>query len=252
MAYTRLESFGSIAQNYDRFRPGYPPALIDELMRLGPRRVLDIGCGTGKAAVALAERGVEVLGVEIDERMAEIARGHGIEVEVASFEAWDDAGRKFDTLISGQAWHWVDPVSGPLKAARLLEPGGTMALFWNTDRKREPLGSVIDAIYREQVPELMATIDALVAHHRDRPYVAPLEASGAFQSVSMQYFDSERVDTRDQWLGMIGTHSDHVTLEPERRERLLASVGAAIDAAGGTIAVDVSTYLVLATTPGRE
>jgi len=248
----RAESFGSIAANYDRFRPGYPPALFDELMTLSPRRVLDIGCGTGKAAVPLIERGVDVLGVEIDERMAEVARSYGVEVEVASFETWDAAGRTFDMIISGQAWHWVDPGTGPVKAAQLLEPGATMALFWNTDRKREPLASVIDAIYRDQAPEIMATIEALKAHHRDRPYVAPIEASGLFTSVRTKYFDSERVDTRDQWLGLIGTHSDHVTLDPQRRERLLASVGAAIDHAGGTIPVDVSTYLVLASTSGRE
>jgi len=248
----RAESFGSIAANYDRYRPGYPPALINELMTLAPRRVLDIGCGTGKAARMLAERGVEVLGVEIDERMADVARSHGIDVEVASFESWDDRGRTFDMIISGQAWHWVDPVAGPVKAARLLEPGGTMALFWNTDRKREPLATAIDNVYSEQVPEIKATIAALKAHHQDRPYVEPIEASGLFESVDAKYFDSERVDNRDQWLGMIGTHSDHVTLEPARRERLLASVASIIDEAGGTIAVDVSTYLVLAKTPGRE
>jgi 2-polyprenyl-3-methyl-5-hydroxy-6-metoxy-1,4-benzoquinol methylase len=98
-------SFGSVAERYDRFRPGYPDALIDDLIGLRPLDVLDVGCGTGKVAVALAERGVRVLGVEPDAQMASVARGHGIPVEVACFEDWDDAGRRFDLITSGHAWH---------------------------------------------------------------------------------------------------------------------------------------------------
>ena len=52
--------------------------------------MLDVGCGTGKVARELSARGLEVLGVELDERMAAIARGHGIEVELGAFEDWDD------------------------------------------------------------------------------------------------------------------------------------------------------------------
>ena len=78
----RAGSFGSVAEQYDRYRPGYPVALIDDLAALRPATVLDVGCGTGKAAVALAGRGLAVLGVEPDERMAEVARGHGVEVQV--------------------------------------------------------------------------------------------------------------------------------------------------------------------------
>src|SRR5216684_9221402 len=80
----RAESFGSTAQQYDRYRPTYPDALFDDLAALEPMQVLDIGCGTGKAAVALARRGLSVLGVEPDERMANVARDYGIAVEVAA------------------------------------------------------------------------------------------------------------------------------------------------------------------------
>ena len=77
---SRAESFGAGARAYDRARPSYPSALIDDVLADGPRAVLDVGCGTGKLARLIAERGVPVLGVEIDERMAEVARAHGIDV----------------------------------------------------------------------------------------------------------------------------------------------------------------------------
>ena len=126
----RAESFGDVAEQYDRFRPSYPVALVDDLMALGASEVLDIGCGTGKAGQLLVQRGGSVLGVEIDAQMCGIARRHGLTVETAPFETWDPIGRRFDLIISGQAWHWVDPSIGVPKAATLLRPGGTIALFW--------------------------------------------------------------------------------------------------------------------------
>ncbi|MCU1426215.1 MAG: methyltransferase type 11, partial [Actinomycetia bacterium] len=82
----RAESFGADAARYDRARPSYPAALVDALTVDEPHEVLDIGCGTGIASRLFAARGCHVLGVEIDERMAAVAREHGIDVELGAFE----------------------------------------------------------------------------------------------------------------------------------------------------------------------
>jgi 2-polyprenyl-3-methyl-5-hydroxy-6-metoxy-1,4-benzoquinol methylase len=103
----RAESFGSVAEQYDRYRAGYPEGLIEDLVGMRPARVLDVGCGTGKVAVPLIRRGLSVLGVEADERMAGVARGHGVHVQVAAFETWDTAGQVFDLVTCGDAWHWI-------------------------------------------------------------------------------------------------------------------------------------------------
>ncbi|TMD83661.1 MAG: class I SAM-dependent methyltransferase, partial [Chloroflexi bacterium] len=105
----RAESFGADAERFDRTRPSYPAAMVDDLLASTPSRVLDVGCGTGKVARLFLAKGREVLGVEPDSRMVRVARSHGIQVEVSTFEAWEPAHRLFDLVVSGQAWHWVDP-----------------------------------------------------------------------------------------------------------------------------------------------
>ena len=87
--------------------------------------MLDVGCGTGKAARLLIERGCDLLGVEPDPSMAAIARSHGISVEEATFESWDSRGRMYDLIVSGQAWHWVDPMLGVDESGFAAAPGGT-------------------------------------------------------------------------------------------------------------------------------
>jgi predicted TPR repeat methyltransferase len=131
---SRAESFGNVAQLYDRARPTYPPELVDSLLSDGPRHVVDIGCGTGIAGALFAARGCEVTGVEVDPRMAAVAQTKGIEVEVASFEQWDDRGRRFELAISAQAWHWIEP----------QDPGLTIVLGKSTHRG-EDAASAFDA-----------------------------------------------------------------------------------------------------------
>src|SRR5260370_22155542 len=125
------ESFGVDPERYNRTRPRYPDAMVERIVAASPSPgsgpgpgVLDVGCGTGTAARQFQAVGCQVLGVEPDARMANFARRTGVEVEVATFEAWDPAGRQFDAVVAGTAWHWVDPVAGAAKAAQGPRAGG--------------------------------------------------------------------------------------------------------------------------------
>jgi SAM-dependent methyltransferase len=151
---SRAESFGAVAELYDRARPSYPAALLDALLLDGARRVLDVGCGTGIASALLAARGCEVLGVEVDVRMAAVARRKDLEVEVAAFERWADRGRRFDLVASGQAWHWIDPLSGAVKAAAVLREGGRIGVFWNFGDPPPEVRERLAPIYARLEPEL--------------------------------------------------------------------------------------------------
>jgi SAM-dependent methyltransferase len=156
------ESFGADAERYDRTRPPYPNPLVQRIVAASPGPdVLDVGCGTGTAARQFQAVGCRVLGVDPDARMAEFARHGGIQVEVSTFEDWDSAGREFDAVIAGTAWHWVDPVAGAAKAARLLRDGGLLAPFHHVFQTPPELLDALISSYREVAPDSPVNLEPL-------------------------------------------------------------------------------------------
>ncbi len=242
----RALSFGGVADLYDRARPSYPSALIDELMELGARRVLDVGCGTGKAARLLIERGCDLLGVEPDPYMAAIARSHGINVEEATFESWDSRARVYDLIVSGQAWHWVDPALGVAKAAALLRPGGHLGVFWNRGRPEDDAQRTLEAVYLRCAPEIATTNVALNPMNDPTDRLHEFRDLGVFTDVVVREFPWTTVYDRAGWIDLIATHSDHLRLPDIQRSALLEAVGDAVDGMGGTLTYHYSTLLVLA------
>ena len=252
---SRAESFGSVADLYDRARPTYPPALIDALLADGGRTVLDVGCGTGIASALFAARGCAVTGVEVDARMAEIARGKGLEVEVSSFEQWDDRGRRFDVVASGQAWHWIDPTAGAIRAADVLRDqwtaGGVLEL-------RRPARGGARAARADLRPVGARTRELLGCARRQAartsgstsPSAGSRPQTGSGRSRSAISRGSRTYRARD-WTDFLATHSDHQALEPARREQLLDEVADAVDAIGGTFEMPFETALVTAARVAR-
>lgn len=244
---SRAESFGAVAVQYDRARPSYPSSLVQALLSDGAQSVLDVGCGTGIAASLFAARGCAVLGVEVDARMAELARAKGLEVEVARFEDWHCRGRRFDLLTSAQAWHWIEPTAGAARAAEALRAGGRIGVFWNFGDPPVPARDLLGPIYARLEPDI-ENYSVLLGNHDARAQAAltGIADSAAFEDVETSTFPWRRTYDTTAWLEHLNTHSDHQALEPARRRRLLDAVAEAIDSIGGSLEMPYETVLVSA------
>jgi len=198
---------------------------VDFLLADGPAAALDVGCGTGKLGVLLQARGVVVTGVEPDERMAEVARHSGLQVEIAPFEQWQPAGRTWPMLVCAQAWHWIDPQVGIRRAAEAVQVGGSWNVVWNADAAEEvDLGGRLDAVYAAYAPTIRRRIVMEPMPPADDPTIVAVRSCAAFGPIEQASFEWDEQITVATYLERTSTRSDHLLLEPEARERLLAAV----------------------------
>ncbi|WP_405697454.1 class I SAM-dependent methyltransferase [Streptomyces sp. NBC_01185] len=252
------ESFGVDAARYDRARPPYPDALVGRIVATSPGRdVLDVVAGTGIEARQFQAAGCTVLGVEPDERMAAFARRGPIEVEVARFEDWQPAGRQFDAVVAGTAWHWVDPVAGAAKAARVLRPGGRLAPFHHVPQLPDAVTDALAEAHRRVAPDSPISLGAVKGSALDaaQPLFARIadgiRRTGRFSEPEQWRFAWERTYTREQWLDQLPTFGALTRMAADELADVLDSVGTVIDTLGGAVTVPYTTVVVTSTRSGR-
>jgi hypothetical protein len=179
--------------------------------------------------------------------MAGVARSHGIPVEVATFEGWDPAHRMFDVVVCGQAWHWIDPLVGPRKAAAILPPRAWLAIFWNRGRHDAKTQAALDEVYVRFAPSMKKSVPAGNKLPDNAGDIAAIAATRLFEPGQRRTYVWAQEYSRDEWLDQLGTHSDHIALEPQQLSILLGAVGSAIDhQLGGSITVHYDTQLISA------
>jgi SAM-dependent methyltransferase len=240
------ESFGADAARYDRARPDYPAELIEFIVAAAPgRRLLDVGIGTGIAARQFEAAGCTVLGVEPDERMADLARAGGAEVEVTTFENWEPRGRTFDAVVAAQAWHWVDPPTGAAKAAGVLRPGSRLTVFWNVFQPPPEVATILADTYRRFVPESPAFFDRPAIdlyQHMTETAAHGMTQGGAFHTPEQWRTTWSRDYTRAELLEMLPTTGGMTRLPPGTRDAMLADLATRI----GDFTVGYTTVAVTA------
>ncbi|HZS04687.1 MAG TPA: class I SAM-dependent methyltransferase [Blastocatellia bacterium] len=132
--------FSSRVDNYIKYRPTYPPAIIETLREecgLKPASVIaDIGSGTGILTELFLRNGNPVFGVEPNPEMREagerLLSGYSNFVSVTgTAEATTLPDHSVDLVTAGQAFHWFDRAKARVEFARILKPDGWVALVWN-------------------------------------------------------------------------------------------------------------------------
>ncbi len=244
----RRHTFNEVAELYDRVRPGYPEPLIDDVVRLSGipagGAILEVGSGTGKATLPFARRGYAITCIEPGDALARVARARlaaypNVRIVVTRFEQWP-VSPGFDLVIAAQSFHFLDFVEAPRAMAAALRPGGAVAVFGNHPaRSATPLADRIQAAYARHAP-------ALVPEQPPTPVAEVLLASGAFEIVATGEYPWRADYSATEYVDLMNTQSHHRLLPPERREALLQDIRTAIETAGGRIAIDYVTRLVLA------
>ena len=251
--------FGEVAELYDRARAGYPDPAIDDVISFtgsdGPRlRALEVGAGTGKATVAFAARGLEIVALEPSPEMAAVARRNcqpfpRVRIESATFEDWPAAAGGFGLVFSAQAWHWVTPEVRYRKAAAALRPDGTLALFWNRVRWRgEPWRDDLADLYRRLAPDLYARrpgFPGLTTRQEDGDRVGEMRGTGLFRDETERTYPWAATFTAESFIDLLQSQSDHRLLAEDSRAGLFGAVREIIASYGGEIEVPHVTLLVL-------
>ena len=233
---SRRATFDTAADRYDRARPEYPDALFDELVRqtnlTRGNRVLEIGCGTGKATRPLAARGFLVTCVELGPELAASARTNlsgfpDVEVVQGAFESWDPpAGVAYDAVVAATTWHWIDPNVRYRKAFDVLRPRGHLA-FWSATHVfpdgGDPFFRELQDVYEEigegLPPDAVWPRPGELADER-----AEIEATGLFEDATVTQFDWELTYNADQYIDLLNTFSGHIAMARWQRERLYGEV----------------------------
>jgi ubiquinone/menaquinone biosynthesis C-methylase UbiE len=214
-------SFDRAAVEYERARPGYPAALLT-LLPLGPEaEVLDLGAGTGKLTRVLAGRYSRVVAVEPLEGMRAILEQvvPGAVSLAGSAESIPVAAASVDGVFAGQAFHWFANDAAVSEIARVLRPGGLLALVWNESIDPSPLPEAYSAyLHRLHAPAL--------AVFESAPSWAEVVRRGPFGELHEASAAHEQVQDRDGVLGFAQSVSWIAHRPDEERAQIMRELDA--------------------------
>lgn len=220
--------FDNRAELYAKYRPSYPSEAIDAVLeglnRQGKIIAADIGAGTGIVSRILAERGVRVQAIEPNEDMRAAAQSHELISWVeGTAESTSLPDRNVDLVTSCQAWHWFEPVASCVEVARILKPGGRLALLWYDDKPGDEPSERYRQIVRpgavetfgihaveQWEPSLAPPFDAVEREERVFDYSYKLDLEGLIgRARSASYVPHEGPDAKRLVEEMKELHREH-------------------------------------------
>jgi SAM-dependent methyltransferase len=214
----RAASFARVADAYEQARPGYPTDAVLWLVGERPCDVVDLGAGTGKLTRSLAALGHHVVAVEPLGEMLELLRVAvpGAPAVAGSAESMPLPAGSADVVACAQAFHWFDHGPALEEMARVLRPGGRIALVWN--------------VRDERVPWISELSDAMVGRTGvDRGAVEPIERNGLYGPVEHATFEHTQTVDREALRALVLSRSYCAVLSEDERAPVLGRVDRLFD-----------------------
>ncbi|MDZ5664093.1 class I SAM-dependent methyltransferase [Nocardioides sp. zg-1308] len=205
-------SFGAVAEAYDRGRPSYPVEAAAWLAGGEAKVVLELGAGTGKLTRQLVDQGHAVFATEPDEAMLAMLHERVPEVsaKVATAEEIPANDRSVDVVVVAQAFHWFDHEAALVEIARVLKPGGHLALVWNSRDERIP--------WVRRMGDILGRQDSNTSSAQ---HLAESELFGAMEEASFKHWQEVN---RETVLDLARSRSSFATMDDAARERHLAEL----------------------------
>ena len=246
--------FDEIANLYEAARPGYPDALIEDVvayadMKLNDR-ILEVGCGTGQATKSFARLAFPILAIEPGPELLRGARRSlaafsNVTFLETTFEAYMASAESFRLIVAAQSWHWVSPEMRFRKAASALSPGGSLAVFGHV-----PVGLPASLLARLKEIYLRRTgrwgRPPEAWYLPDGPFKGWFDESRLFGPVEHRIYPWRWEYTTSSYIDFLRTRSELLMLEPGKREEMLREIAEAVEDHGGAFAVDTETHLYMA------
>lgn len=250
------EIFNRDEENYDRYRPGYPAEVFETIRAyagVGPgSRAVEIGPGTGQATGPVLDLGCQVTAVELGDRLAAFLRqkypAERLCVVRGDFMDWQGEVPA-DLIYSATAFHWLPAPESYRKVFAALRPGGTAAIFRNhpcPGRPEDESNQANERVYRKYRPGEPGPVE--FSEVDCEPTVRALREAG-FERVESHLFHRVRRLKTAEYLGLIGTYSDHRAMPKEWRAAFEADMARELDAIGGEIRIYDTIDLYLARRP---
>ncbi len=217
----RALSFRSVADVYDRARPAYPVEAAEWLVGSSdPAVVVELGAGTGKLTETLLAAGHEVVATDPLPEMLGLLRGRapGARTAVATAEAIPLPSGFADVVVCAQSFHWFDHEVALPEIARVLRPGGVLAMTWN--------------LRDDGIPWVRRLWSMIGAPDSFESLAAPAEGAADFGEVEHRDFRNWQDLRRDDLLDLVRSRSYVVTLPEDERTDVLRRVGELYDEYG--------------------
>lgn len=214
--------FQAGAAAYEQARPGYPDeavAVLRDEVGIGPATlVLDLAAGTGKLTRRLLELGASVLAVEPVAAMRSQLEAvlPGVRAIDGTAEEIPAADASVDVVAVAQAFHWFDAPVAFAEVARVLRPGGRLAILWNERDERTP--------WVAEMSRLIRWHERTVSRYQHVDWAAVVAASGRFGPLAERMVAWEQPMTRELLAERVRSISYIATMPTPEREKLAAAV----------------------------
>ncbi len=244
--------FDLIPEQFDRWRPRYCQAAFDAIIAAAclneNASALEIGPGTGQATEPILKSGCDYLAVELGEHLAAFATEKfkhypNFQLICDDFVTHDFGEKRFDLVLSAATLQWIPEEVAFPKVFSLLKSGGVLSMMLTRND------------YQTPDPALYAEIQQVYARHfhPEQPYTCrmhyPNAVNHGFVNFRQLEFTGERTFSTQDYLSLIATHSDHITLREPHRTPFFEGIRAAIDRAGGQITCNETVVLYLTNKP---